>query len=81
MKMKIVSVQLAFALSALLIGSLSALAQLPAVPAERPLHERVHGREYPSVFQAWSPAQNIDDALAQLSPSFAPFHRITHLSW
>lgn len=62
MKMKMFSLPLAFALSALLIDSLSALAQLPATPAERPLHERVHGREYPSVFQAWSPAQNIEDA-------------------
>ncbi len=55
-------VLLALVLSVLLIASSSALAQLPAPPAERSLRERIEGREFPSVFQAWSPAQNAEDA-------------------
>lgn len=62
MTMKTLGGPLAFVLSALLIESSVAQAQLAAAPAERTLPERITGREYPSVFQAWSPAQNIDDA-------------------
>ena len=59
--MKKLSAPLAFVLSVLLIESSSVLAQLSATPAERPLIERIQGREFPSVFQAWSPAQNVED--------------------
>ena len=60
--MKKLSAPLAFVLSVLLLGASSVLAQSSATPKERPLIERIQGREFPSVFQAWSPAQNIEDA-------------------
>ena len=58
---RLLSAPLALALSLAFIGSSSVLAQLAATPAERPLIERIQGRTFPSVFQAWSPAQNIED--------------------
>jgi len=36
-------------------------AQTITTPAERPLIDRIQGRDFPSVFQAWSPAQNVQD--------------------
>ncbi len=59
--MKKLSAPLAFVLSVILIESSAVLAQLSVTPAERPLIERIQGRELPSVFQAWSPAQNVQD--------------------
>ena len=59
--MKKLSAPLAFVLSVLLIESPSVVAQSNATPAERPLLERIQGREFPSVFQAWSPAENVED--------------------
>ena len=61
LQMKKLSAPLAFVLSVLLIESSSVLAQSTATPAERPLIERIQGRTFPSVFQAWSPAQNVED--------------------
>ena len=34
---------------------------MPANSAERSAMERIKGRAFPSVFQAWSPAQNVRD--------------------
>lgn len=39
----------------------SASAQTVTQPAERPLSDRIEGRAFPSVFQAWNPAQNVQD--------------------
>lgn len=36
-------------------------AQTNAMPAEQPLMDRIQGRVFPSVFQAWSGAQNTQD--------------------
>lgn len=49
------------ALSLILIGASSVSAQTDTTPMERPLPERIQGRTFPSVFQAWSPAQNVQD--------------------
>jgi hypothetical protein len=38
------------------------LAQSKSASTERPLIERIEGRTFPSVFQAWNPAQNMQDA-------------------
>jgi len=59
--MKKSSVWLTLVLSLVLIGSSSVSAQIDTTPAERPLTERIRGRTFPSVFQAWSPAQNVQD--------------------
>ena len=66
--MKKLSAPLAFVLSVLLIESSSVVAQLSATPAERPLIDRIQGRTFPSAFQAWSPAQNVQDD--------SPFHTV-----
>jgi hypothetical protein len=44
-----------------LLGASAVVAQTVSTPAERPLIERIQGRTFPSVFQAWSPAQNVQD--------------------
>ena len=49
--MKKLSAPLAFVLSVLLLGASSVLAQSSATPKERPLIERIQGREFPSVFR------------------------------
>ena len=49
------------ALSVVVVGSPFVRAQSGATPLERPLIERIQGRTFPSVFQAWSPADNIRD--------------------
>ena len=46
---------------ALLPGPTAVHAQSVETPSERPLAERVEGRTFPSVFQAWNPAQNVQD--------------------
>lgn len=43
------------------IEGTSASAQTGTPTAGRPLVERIQGRTFPSVFQAWSPAQNVPD--------------------
>ena len=52
---------LALVFIALLPGPTALLAQSVETPSERPLAERVEGRTFPSVFQAWNPAQNVQD--------------------
>jgi hypothetical protein len=59
--MKKPSTSLVFVLSMVVLGTSSVQAQLSATPAERPLIERIQVREFPSVFQAWSPAQSVHD--------------------
>jgi hypothetical protein len=49
------------ALPMVLLGPSVVFAQTITMPAERPLIERVQGRDFPSVFQAWSPAQHVQD--------------------
>jgi hypothetical protein len=60
--MKKPSPSLVFVLSLVVPGMSTVLAQTSTVKADRPLTDRIQGREFPSVFQAWSPARNIDDA-------------------
>jgi hypothetical protein len=43
------------------VGQEPARPSIPAALAERPVAERIKGRSFPSVFQAWSPAQNVHD--------------------
>lgn len=43
------------------LGASAVLAQTGTTPAERPLTERIQSRTFPSIFQAWSPAQNVQD--------------------
>jgi hypothetical protein len=55
--------KLASPITALLLIAIelsSVQAQLSVTPAERPLIERIQGREFPFLFQAWSPAQNVE---------------------
>ncbi len=59
--MKKPSPPLVLVLSLLLLGASAVLAQTNTTPIERPLVERIQGRTFPSVFQAWSPAQNVQD--------------------
>ena len=42
-------------------GQDSSPAQMDATSTERSVTERIKGRTFPSVFQAWSPAQNVRD--------------------
>jgi hypothetical protein len=51
------------------LWSSSVSAQTVTASAERLLIERIQSRVYPSVFQAWSPAQNIQDD--------SPLHTVT----
>jgi hypothetical protein len=44
-----------------LLGPSVLFAQTDTIPAEQPLVERIQGRDFPSVFQAWSPAQHVQD--------------------
>ncbi|MHB0958267.1 MAG: putative glycoside hydrolase [Pirellulaceae bacterium] len=59
--MKKPSTSLVFVSSMVVLGASAVLAQTATTPAERPLTERIQGRTFPSVFQAWSPAQNVQD--------------------
>lgn len=49
----------ALLLTLVLASSVSAQTGIPT--ADPPLIERIQGRTFPSVFQAWSPAQNVQD--------------------
>lgn len=49
------------ALALILAVVATVISQAGTPAAERPLIERVEGRTFPSVFQAWSPAQNVQD--------------------
>jgi hypothetical protein len=51
----------ALALSLAFLWSSSVPAQARTSPPDQPLIERIQGRTFPSVFQAWSPAQNVHD--------------------
>jgi arabinogalactan endo-1,4-beta-galactosidase len=42
-------------------GWLPEVVQMLAEPAERSVQERIEARRFPSVFQAWNPAQNVHD--------------------
>jgi S-formylglutathione hydrolase FrmB len=42
-------------------GWLPEAVQMLAEPAERSVQERIEARRFPSVFQAWNPAQNVHD--------------------
>ncbi|MHB0955215.1 MAG: alpha-amylase family protein [Pirellulaceae bacterium] len=59
--MKKPSTSLVFVLSRVVLGASAVLAQTPTTRAERPLIERIQGRTFPSVFQAWNAAQNVHD--------------------
>ena len=58
---RLLSVPPALVISLAVLWSSSVPAQTVATPAERPLVERIQGRTFPSVFQAWSPAENVRD--------------------
>ena len=45
----------------LFIVSLSEAAASAAEPVERSVQQRIEARRFPSVFQAWNPAQNVQD--------------------
>jgi len=55
------SPSLVFVLSIVVFGVSSVSAQTPTTPLEQPRIERIQGRTFPSVFQAWNPAQNVQD--------------------
>lgn len=52
---------LALVFAVFLFGTSAVLAQSAGAARERPPTERIEGRTFPSVFQAWSPAQNVQD--------------------
>ena len=59
--MKKLTTPLVFVLAMVVLGASAVLAQTGTTAAERPLIERIQSRTFPSVFQAWSPAENVED--------------------